>query len=694
MRSIRSVVPLTILLASCSFLPKATPPVAPAAYGIGIADEARILRLEDRREFDRTLAESWMRHENPLHRERMTMALAHISPYSFDDRNGNGELDEGELPAGIELLIAASADPKFEVRRAVAFALGEVASPAGVDALLTLAQDQAHADVAAEAVEALSKLAKQIPLERYRPLTEDPRPGVRSRALRFLFRFGTDEAMSIAARALDATDVNVRREAAYALSRAAHAPARAAIELLLTDSDTLTRSFAARALGLIGDPQSFAPLMQHTTDVHPWVRTNVIRSLTQIAEKNAGTIGARSVAEDLLRVIALVEDADPGVRAVAIELLGSYATESPRARDRLREIATSGAAVECEIASGTLAKRAEGGDGLDALVSTDQPWVKLRVIEATATTASGVTLREQFFSDESAMVRAAAVSAVPSAAVDAELALVRKAMEDADVVVRSAAIEKFAAASAVPLEEKVRALSAAEQAARSDSMNDARIAAMTALSDLDYPEREAFLREALKDGDPMVRRYAADFIAEKLKKARPQYTPLPVDRPVAEYEAIARWSQENHTAVLRTTRGAIELSLLTRDAPITTWNFATLAKRGYFDGTTFMRVVPNFVVQGGDPRNDQSGGPGYSIRDEINLQKYTRGAVGMALSGPDTGGSQFFITHSPQPHLDGTYTIFGRVTGGMSEVVDRIERGDKVEKIEIDPQPVVPAPGT
>jgi cyclophilin family peptidyl-prolyl cis-trans isomerase len=97
-----------------------------------------------------------------------------------------------------------------------------------------------------------------------------------------------------------------------------------------------------------------------------------------------------------------------------------------------------------------------------------------------------------------------------------------------------------------------------------------------------------------------------------------------------------------------------------------------------------MRVVPNFVIQGGDPRNDQSGGPGYAIRDEINLQKYTRGAMGMALSGPDTGGSQFFITHSPQPHLDGGYTIFGRVSSGMSGVVDQTERGDRVETIIID----------
>src|SRR5207253_9328433 len=137
-------------------------------------------------------------------------------------------------------------------------------------------------------------------------------------------------------------------------------------------------------------------------------------------------------------------------------------------------------------------------------------------------------------------------------------------------------------------------------------------------------------------------------------------------------------------ATIRMTRGPIEIALVSQDAPITAWNFAQLAAKGYFNNTSFMRVVPNFVIQGGDQRNDMNGGPGYAIRDEINLQKYTRGAVGMALSGPDTGGSQFFITHSPQPHLDGGYTIFGRVVAGMNEVVDQTERGDRVETITVD----------
>jgi cyclophilin family peptidyl-prolyl cis-trans isomerase len=124
------------------------------------------------------------------------------------------------------------------------------------------------------------------------------------------------------------------------------------------------------------------------------------------------------------------------------------------------------------------------------------------------------------------------------------------------------------------------------------------------------------------------------------------------------------------------------IEFLPEDAPLTVDNFVMLARRGYFNGQTVPRVVPNFVMQTGDPRGDQNGGPGYSIRCEINEATYDRGAVGMALSGKDTGGSQWFVTHSPQPHLDGGYTVFGHVISGM-DVVDRIVRGDIIRSIAI-----------
>jgi cyclophilin family peptidyl-prolyl cis-trans isomerase len=116
---------------------------------------------------------------------------------------------------------------------------------------------------------------------------------------------------------------------------------------------------------------------------------------------------------------------------------------------------------------------------------------------------------------------------------------------------------------------------------------------------------------------------------------------------------------------------------------LTVDNFINLAKTGYFNNLTIHRVVPNFVMQDGDPRGDGNGGPGWEIRDEINMMPYERGAVGMALSGKDTGGSQWFVTHAPQPHLDGGYTVFGRVNETDMKVVDNLVRGDKILSVKI-----------
>jgi cyclophilin family peptidyl-prolyl cis-trans isomerase len=135
-------------------------------------------------------------------------------------------------------------------------------------------------------------------------------------------------------------------------------------------------------------------------------------------------------------------------------------------------------------------------------------------------------------------------------------------------------------------------------------------------------------------------------------------------------------------AILYTRRGRIEIHLNVIDTPLTSQSFITLARRGFFDGLTFHRVVPGFVIQGGCPRGDGNGGPGYTLRCELEHHPYGRGTVGMALSGRDTGGSQFFITQQPAPHLDGAYTAFGRVVSGM-EVVDQIRPGDAIERVEI-----------
>jgi cyclophilin family peptidyl-prolyl cis-trans isomerase len=164
--------------------------------------------------------------------------------------------------------------------------------------------------------------------------------------------------------------------------------------------------------------------------------------------------------------------------------------------------------------------------------------------------------------------------------------------------------------------------------------------------------------------------------------------PAPAWQPAALAPYRARLAELDSTgaigrlrgARLQTSKGAIEWRFDTREAPLTVLNFVTLARKGYYDGGTWHRVVPYFVAQDGDPSGTGSGGPGYAFRCEYNRLRYDSGAVGMALSGKDTGGSQYFITHCPQPHLDGRYTIFAHVVGGQ-DVVDRLRRGDKIEKV-------------
>lgn len=140
---------------------------------------------------------------------------------------------------------------------------------------------------------------------------------------------------------------------------------------------------------------------------------------------------------------------------------------------------------------------------------------------------------------------------------------------------------------------------------------------------------------------------------------------------------------ENRIATIVTDKGVIKFELYEYRAPITTKNFIDLAGKGFYNGLVFHRVIRDFMIQGGDPNGDGTGGPGYMISDEFHTElKHNTGAVSMANAGANTGGSQFFITESPQPHLDGKHSVFGQIIEGQ-DVVEKIEQGDKILKITI-----------
>jgi peptidyl-prolyl cis-trans isomerase B (cyclophilin B) len=143
-------------------------------------------------------------------------------------------------------------------------------------------------------------------------------------------------------------------------------------------------------------------------------------------------------------------------------------------------------------------------------------------------------------------------------------------------------------------------------------------------------------------------------------------------------------SKKQYTATIETNRGNIEIELYPQYAPKTVNNFVFLARQGFYDGISFHRVISNFMIQGGDPTGSGRGGPGYRFEDEFanNPLKHETGVLSMANAGPGTNGSQFFITHSPQPHLNGKHTVFGKVTNGQN-VVNAIRQGDKMERVTI-----------
>ncbi|MBC7898919.1 MAG: peptidylprolyl isomerase [Saprospiraceae bacterium] len=286
--------------------------------------------------------------------------------------------------------------------------------------------------------------------------------------------------------------------------------------------------------------------------------------------------------------------------------------------------------------------------------------------------------------------------------------VLRNYLRHEDVFIRAAAAELLADLPAA--DETTEALKTAFSFALANDKdyNDAQLAILDTVYKLDKKESGAILLESLKSYDYLVRTKALELLkdetvrsgfsnsgsehiyyrAKETHRVQP-YSPRngsklgQILNTAADYRRAALRKNGKVKAILATEKGTFTIDLLPEDAPLTVDNFIKLAKSGYFNGLEVHRVVPNFVMQDGDPRGDGNGGPGWSIRCELNTVPFERGAVGMALSGKDTGGSQWFVTHAPQPHLDGGYTVFGRLNETGMKIVDNIVRGDKIISVKI-----------
>ncbi|MFL5594051.1 MAG: peptidylprolyl isomerase [Gemmatimonadaceae bacterium] len=662
----------------------------PAARDIDLY--ARLLAMTDTRQLDtvlvgRALRSSWrpMRAAAALSigqigRARGSGGISRLRALLRDSDTtvaGNAAYSLGLLRDTASIAdLGAALGSNHQVAREAAWSLGEIGQPAR--GMITDALKRGHgADVTIQLLLAAAKL-RPIPLSDIEPFLRDKHLSV---------VWAASYAIARSRSAAGVRDL-IELESSPALrSRPQHLERSVDLPGPYTDPMTgnqraraeIARGLAKSAAGDSLGARALTVLSRLVSDVDPHVRINAVRSI--------GTYGAMAKAA----LVAATHDYDPNVRIAAAQ---SFATALSRDATDFPALWVSDTSIAYRAALLASATRA-GMRPAQLREWASSPEWRLR---AAVAAAEGDTVDRAFAisralplaHDTDARVREAAYAAlVPPAGMSLEDSIhsfLIAGLRDPDFYVRATIL---AALADRPSTNDLAAVLASYRQAARDSANDARLAAIQYVGAL-WKKDSTTLNSAWRSelarvpvpGDPLERSAARD-IPVWSKWAGVPATPRSIDW----YERLVRttvlpvYSGKTIGATINTVRGPIRLELFGAEAPMTVWNFLSLARSGYYRNTRFHRVVPNFVAQDGDPRDDGNGGPGYAIRDEMNRHRYERGAVGMALSGPDTGGSQYFITHSPQPHLDGHYTVFGRVVTGY-DVLDKLVQGDLITRVD------------
>ena len=460
---------------------------------------------------------------------------------------------------------------------------------------------------------------------------------------------------------------------AYALQRVGDNRAVPALLMLARSAGVYPVAFALRSVG--SSPEGIELAQRYATDVSadPRVRVAAIRAL--------GRPGSPAAAATLMSLLGTKGLSD----TLVLETLTALgATTDPRAYNYMLDRLTD---PRPQVRGAALAGAAKiDPDAFLFVVSSlgpDKDWSVRAALAATLGTLPPDSVRAgliELTEDQDQRVRGPALAALARVGAPDLDARLLAALEAPDFVVRSTAariIGERKTAGAIP------ALTRAYERGLNDASFDARAAAVVALAAIGGTEALAVVRRALSDKDWPVRWRAGDLLERAGDTAAAPERPAPLRQPPAFFESATLLHPSfSPVAYIETRYGTIEIALNVVEAPLTTFNFMELARSGFFNGLRVHRLVPNFVVQTGDPRGDGEGGPGFAIPDELSTLPFVRGTVGMALSWRDTGGSQFFITHSPQPHLDGRYTVFGQVVKGM-DVVDQLTIHDVITRVRI-----------
>jgi cyclophilin family peptidyl-prolyl cis-trans isomerase/HEAT repeat protein len=635
--------------------------------------------------------------------------------------------DERRLRGGGGDLLALLTDPEARVRRRSALALGRVRLPEAIPALTTVLQSETDPEVRQMAAFAMGLIGDAAAAPALMGVLGDADPLIQGRAAEALGLLahkpaaqpiGAMVAAHVNANVLNglnpddmgypkASGVEAVRLGIYALVRLGsydslsaalldregrarsrwwpvafafqriNDPRAAAVLLdLFSGEGQLTRAFAARGLAATKDQRAAAPLLAASEDagVPLAVRIQAVRAVAALGDARGGAVMRRLIGAprtdqnlQLEAITALAQLRDPTAVDLLIDLVSA---EWPSAR----------AAALRALARTDLDTFMSAISGLDP----DPHWS----VRASLATTLGELGRDRAQTPLTMMLNDGDQRVIPSVldalakigATNAGETLLTRLKAD-DPVVRAAAARGLAAIKAP---NAAAALTEAFKTGQRDGLYVARTAALDALTTLDPGAARPVLTSALSDRDWAVRVRAAEHL-KKLDSAADISSMWPAPSPSApELGALDAMVSPQYSpqAYIDTSKGTIQFELAVLDAPRTVANFIALVRKNHFRGVQLHRVVPDFVVQDGDPRGDGEGGPGYTIRDEINQRPYLRGTVGMALDWADTGGSQFFITHSPQPHLDARYTVFGQVVSGM-DIVDRLQQWDTIDRIRV-----------
>ena len=601
------------------------------------------------------------------------------------------------LADGVPPLLGVLTDPDPEVRQMAAFALGLLGDRRARDPLVGALTDpsplvQGSAAEAlgllgdATAADAISAIVARVvqsgALAQPPDDADDARRDTPTAACR-LALFALVRLKAYPQLAAAVLDVGGQPKAhwwpvAFALQRLEDKRALPALLTLARDANPYTRAFAVKGLAALKDRSALPVLLPLMSSGERSVLVETVRALGRIADPSA--------VQPLLKVIADAA-ADPHVRLEAVSAIASL-HQTEVADVLLDVLADPSPAMRAAALRSLAAFDPENFVTVLSALDPDPHWsvrAALATVLGTLPPEHGLPRLQAMLADADQRVVPFAIAALVKLKVPTAAALLIERLKAEDPVVRAAAAEGLGELKPAG---GAAALTEAYGFGQRDAMYGARAAALAAIAKYGAAAATPVLRSAFADKDWAVRVRAAMLLKQldpaASADADTQVRPAPTTLAPAAYATVRIGNPPVSTHVyLDTDRGTIQIEMAVLDAPLTVENFITLARKGYFNGLSVHRVVPDFVVQDGDPRGDGEGGPGYSIRDELNELPYLRGTVGMALDPwPDTGGSQYFITHSPQPHLDAKYTAFGRVIAGM-DVVDKLQQWDVIRQVRV-----------